>query len=279
MRVTAVFDDLMPCDAVLSCDIDRLGRLVRLVDVGGARFVETDGRREPVPTLANGAYDLRCVGDSVLVWPTTEGSTLLRDGGVRRGPACEPREFFATPSFLFGAYGEQDILTGPDDSGAEDLITVFDQIGTRVLGAASLLRPQKQGSTFIELTRGASLGNELLFVADGSPHIWRFAPGERSLGTVLPARPVVVADHVSAVLLTLGQVGLVTSVPHGLRADWFNPMDGTMVGETLLSAEALRVQRHGALGWHLRAVADGAAITWDRQHVVRLSASAEGVRR
>ena len=272
MRVNAIFDNLVPCDTVLSCDIDRLGRLVRLVVVGGARFVETDGRREPVPTLANDACDLRCVGNGVLVWPTAEGSTLLLDGDVRRGPACEPREFFATPSFLFGAYGEQDILTGPDNNGAEDLITAFDPAGTRVLGAASLLKPQKQDPAFIELTRGASLEDELLFVADGSPHIWRFAPGERLLSAILPARPVVVADHVGAVLLTLGQVGLVTSVPDGLRADWFDSADGTLVSETLLSAVALRVQRHGALGWHLRAVADGAAITWDRQHVVRLLA-------
>ncbi len=272
MRIDATFDDLSPCDAVLSCDIDRLGRLVRLVDAGGARFVETDGRREALPTLASDAYDLRCIANGVLVWPTTEGSTLLLDGGLRRGPTCKPREFFATPSFLFGAYGEEDILTGPDDSGAEDLVTAFDQAGTRVLGAASLLRPQKQDPAFIELTRGAVLGDDLLFVADGSPHIWRFAPGERLLSTVLPVCPVVVADHVGAVLLTFGQVGLVTSVSDGLRAGWFDCADGKLVGETLMPAMALKVQRHGASGWHFRAVADGAAITWDRQRVVRLSA-------
>ena len=272
MHVVAVFDNLSPCDAVLSCDVDRFGRLVRLVDAGGARFLEIDGRREAVPAVARDVCDLRCVGNGVLVWPTAEGSTLLLDGGVRRGPACEPREFFATASFLFGAYGEEDILTGPDDSGAEDLITVFDQAGTRVLGAASLLGPQKQDPGFIELTRGASLGDELLFVADGSPHIWRFAPGERLLSAMLPVRPVVVADHVGAVLPTAGQVGLVTSAPDGLRADWFDAAGGRLVGETLLPARALRVQRHGPLGWHLRAVADGGAITWDRQQAVQIMA-------
>ncbi len=272
MRIDTIFDDLGPCDAVLSCDVDRLGRLVRLVDAEGARFLETNGRREAVPRHASDAYDLRCVANGVLVWPTTEGSTLLLDGGLLRGPACEPREFFATPFFLLAAYGEEDILSGPDNSGAEDLITAFDQAGTRVTGAASLLGPQKQDAAFIELTRGAVLGDELMFVADGSPHIWRFAPGERLLSTILPVRPVVVADHVGAVLLTFGQVGLVTSVSDGLRADWFDSANGMLVGETRLPATALRVQRHGALGWHLRAVADGAAITWDRHRVVRLSA-------
>lgn len=272
MKIEAVFADLSSCDAVLSCDIDRRGALVRLIDAGGVRFVETGGRRDPLPEFARNARDLRCIDDGILLWPTVQGSTLLLDGSVRPGPRCDPREFFATPSYVFGAYGEEDILTGPDDSGADDLITAFDRGGTRVLGAANLLGSRKQDPAFIELTRGATRGDALFFVADGSPHIWRLAPGDRSLTALLLASPVMVADHICAVLLTSDQVGLVSSLPDGLSAQWYRSADGALAGETLVSATPLQVQRHGAMGWHLRAVADGAAITWDRQRAVLLSA-------
>ena len=272
MKINAVFADLAPCDAVLSCDVDRRGALVRLIDVGGVRFVETGRRRDPLPDIARNARDLRCIDDGVLLWPTVQGSTLLVEGSVRPGPRCDPREFFATPSYVFGAYSEGDILTGHEDSGAEDLITAFDPGGARVLGAANLLGWRKQDPDFLELTRGATRADALVFVADGSPHIWRLAPGDRSLTALVLASPVMIADHISAILLTSDQVGLVSSLPDGLSAQWYRSADGTLAGETLVSATSLQVQRHGALGWHLRAVADGAAITWDRQRAVLLAA-------
>ena len=180
---------------------------------------------------------------------------------------------------IYATYGEGQFLAGVEDGDpAGDQITVFNRAGMRLFGADSLLGRLRVDPGFTEFTQGTlTPEGHLVFVADPSPLIWTVDPDTRTLQTVLPEEPVVVADHVRAVLYRKGQdggarTGLLRLDGDAVEVAWFDMGTGRLLGRDHA------VLPHGPSldpgAWQARSVARGNVVLWRGRTALHISCGA-----
>lgn len=254
---------------VLDADLDDKGRPA--VAWAGERGTEVSRDGTTVAMLGNaGRVDaVRWVGDDLLVWPVGNGTGLLKGTAVEPGLACAPRDALVSKRFVYATYGEEQFLTGTDDSDlASDRITVFDRAGQRLFGVQDLLGRSRDDPDFNEFTRGAvTPDGRLAFVADGSPLVWVLDAGTRSLLTIRPERPVEVADEIVALVCGNDRVGLVTPAADGFAFAWYDLADGRLIGDERV---ALPKGEPRSGRWRARGVANLCVIAWRGRTLLRL---------
>ena len=257
---------------LVDCDMDDRGRLARLwVDEDGP-VVDQDGVRVTLPAAGRAARCLRWIDGGLLLWPAAGGVGLLADGRMTTLLPYAPREVLVANRFLYACYGEEQFLTGTDDGDhAGDRITVHDRCGAhRLFGADDLLGTARNDPEFNEYTQGAVASDgTLVFVADASSRIWKLDPSCRTLHSVVPGRPIEVADSIRGVLLGDGQVGLVTWCAGVATTAWFDLEDGTLKHEDQAPALLLPSGEPAAIV-RVRGSASGAFIAWVGGQVVAI---------
>lgn len=132
----------------------------------------------------------------------------------------------------------------------------------------ALIGRRRSDPNFNEFTQGAVMPEGcLIFVADASPLIWTLNPWTRTLRTVLPERPIEVADHVSAVVYQHGRAGLVRLETENVRVEWFNLRDGVLAYEDRMPLPDDFLSQPGDI--RVRGVKTG-ALLWKHHSLVRI---------